>query len=78
MRVFRKTPDFYCYPGMYEKSYLTEDGWKFTKRIKYQADENGEVKIYFEIIERDGSTSWVDSWYFDFDDSSDAVIVECG
>lgn len=75
MRCFIK--DFIYYGG-FDQLYQHET-WDFTGRIKYQGNESGEMIVSFEVTMMDHKDEplWYTSFFFDFDDSTNAVIFDC-
>ena len=83
MRCFIKS--YFYYPVCMGKSILMpepfyrlyqDEDWKFTGRIKYQKNQYGDMKVSFEVNDSKDN-QWYESEEFDFDDSTEAVIVVC-
>jgi len=72
----------YIYTGIYNKLYQGEV-WEFTGRIQYQRDETGDMVVCFEVTmlenedEKENESKWYSTFWFGFDESSEAVIYDC-
>ena len=82
MRCFIK--NYFYFPavpacvGIIEPFYrlYQDEDWKFTGRIKYQKNQYGDMIVSFEVNDSKDN-QWHESEEFDFDDSTEAVIVVC-
>lgn len=85
MRCYIKNYIFSASVGGSNSSLLTRtyqgEDWEFSGKIKYQRDEHGSMRVSFEIIyitdEEPIRKEWYESFDFDFDESTAAVIVDC-